>query len=151
MSFPCCDKAPLQGPITHDWSLTSLLASIALRPAAIPTTALIVTMLAVEFGIMHKKQSVTQALQAFFHVFWMALVGFAVVLAVAEATKPVASRYRPDYLQRCTGTYDPTVPANNTDWVIQPGACKGKDLAALADGKKSFPSGHSANTLSICW
>eukprot|EP00878_Enallax_costatus_P013785 GHUV01014417.1.p1 GENE.GHUV01014417.1~~GHUV01014417.1.p1 ORF type:complete len:370 (+),score=88.65 GHUV01014417.1:1172-2281(+) len=118
--------------------------------AAFPTAALVATMLAVEFGIMHKKQSLTQSLQAFCHTFWMALVGFTVVLAVTEATKPVASRYRPDFLQRCLGTYDPSIPSNSKG-IILPEECKGVDLAALADGRKSFPSGHSANTLSICW
>jgi len=41
------------------------------------------------------------AIHAVFHTLWWAIVGFAVVLAITEATKPFASRYRPDYLGRC--------------------------------------------------
>lgn len=99
---------------------------------------------------MHNKQSLTHAIQAFLHTLWMAIIGFAVVLAVTEATKPVASRYRPDFLQRCLGTYDPEVPVSGGD-IILPEECKGLSAEVLADGKKSFPSGHSSNTLSICW
>jgi hypothetical protein len=41
------------------------------------------------------------AVHAFCHTIWWAIIGFAVVLAVTEATKPWASRYRPDYMSRC--------------------------------------------------
>lgn len=44
------------------------------------------------------------AIHAVFHTLWWAIVGFAVVLAITEATKPFASRYRPDYLNRCQPT-----------------------------------------------
>jgi hypothetical protein len=33
------------------------------------------------------------AIHAFFHIIWWAIIGFAVVLAITEATKPWASRY----------------------------------------------------------
>lgn len=41
------------------------------------------------------------AIHAFCHVIWWGIIGFAVVLAITEATKPWASRYRPDYMSRC--------------------------------------------------
>lgn len=54
------------------------------------------------FAVMlPRKQSLTMALHAFFHIIWWAIIGFAVVLSITEATKPWASRYRPDYLSRC--------------------------------------------------
>lgn len=51
-----------------------------------------------------RRQSLTMAIHAFMHVIWWAIVGMAVVLAVTEATKPWASRYRPDFLSRCKPT-----------------------------------------------
>ena len=41
------------------------------------------------------------AIHAFCHTIWWAIIGFAVVLSITEATKPWASRYRPDYMSRC--------------------------------------------------
>jgi hypothetical protein len=41
------------------------------------------------------------AIHAFCHIIWWGIIGFAVVLAITEATKPWASRYRPDYMSRC--------------------------------------------------
>lgn len=48
------------------------------------------------------------SIHAMCHIIWWAIIGFAVVLAITEATKPFASRYRPDYLSRCKviGTQD---------------------------------------------
>lgn len=43
----------------------------------------------------------TMAIHAFCHIIWWGIIGFAVVLAITEATKPWASRYRPDYMSRC--------------------------------------------------
>jgi membrane-associated phospholipid phosphatase len=99
---------------------------------------------------MHAKQSLTMSVQAAVHIFFMALVGFAVVLAVTEATKPVASRFRPDFLSRCKGAN----VMNQTDvgkrldiWKD----CVASNSEEISDGRKSFPSGHSSNTLSTCW
>jgi hypothetical protein len=57
-----------------------------------PFLALLVTAAVVEFLVMRGRQSLTMSLQAFCHVVFMCVVGFAVVLAVTEGTKPLASR-----------------------------------------------------------
>jgi membrane-associated phospholipid phosphatase len=114
--------------------------------------ALIITIAIVEFGVMHAKQSITMSVQAAIHIFFMALVGFAVVLAVTEATKPIASRFRPDFLARCKGVNAQLLSTSDVgkrlDIVKD---CIGSNAEEISDGRKSFPSGHSSNTLSTCW
>eukprot|EP00775_Hariotina_reticulata_P007321 gene7321-7533_t len=113
-----------------------------------PFLAVLMTAAVVEFLIMRGQQSLTMSLQAFCHVVFMCVVGFAVVLAVTEGTKPIASRFRPDFLARCK-------PAGAKEGMSlgldTPVTCTGKDSEVLLDGRRSFPSGHSSNTLSICW
>lgn len=112
--------------------------------------ALIITIAIVEFGVMHRKQSITMSVQAAIHIFFMAIVGFAVVLAVTEATKPIASRFRPDFLSRCRGAAVLAAADVNKRLDIYKD-CVGSNKAEIEDGRKSFPSGHSSNTLSTCW
>ncbi|KAF8057151.1 PIG-K [Scenedesmus sp. PABB004] len=116
---------------------------------AYPFVALIITAAVIEFAVMWRKQSLTASIQAFLHVLFWAIIGFAVVLSITEATKPIASRFRPDFMERCRPslqgeTMAPDAVVANTD-------CTSSDKAAVADGRKSFPSGHSSNTLSVCW
>jgi membrane-associated phospholipid phosphatase len=120
-------------------------------PAALPFVALIITIVIVEFGVMHTKQSMTTSVQAAIHIFFMAIVGFAVVLAVTEATKPIASRFRPDFLSRCKGA-NPVLGAADVGKRLDIYKdCLNNNKEEIEDGRKSFPSGHSSNTLSTCW
>eukprot|EP00882_Tetradesmus_deserticola_P033513 GHRQ01038287.1.p1 GENE.GHRQ01038287.1~~GHRQ01038287.1.p1 ORF type:complete len:260 (+),score=80.69 GHRQ01038287.1:126-905(+) len=149
-------KEPNARPLTaFDPSISyphALLDTVPMAQAAgLPFAALLVTIVIVEFGAMHGKQSRTMSVQAAIHVFFMALVGFAVVLAVTEATKPVASRFRPDFLARCKGA-NPVLGAADVGKQLDIYKdCLAANKAEVADGRKSFPSGHSSNTLSTCW
>lgn len=89
------------------------------------------------------------AVHAFCHVVWWAIIGFAVVLAITEATKPWASRYRPDYMSRCKPLGVEGKPLS----IYQRTDCDPdvKQSDFVKDGRKSFPSGHSSNSMSLCW
>lgn len=119
--------------------------------AALPFVALIITIVLVEFCVMRGKQSATASVQAAIHVFFMAVVGFGVVLAVTEATKPIASRFRPDFLARCKGADSQIGAADVGKRLDIYKDCLTNNKAVIEDGRKSFPSGHSSNTLSTCW
>lgn len=115
----------------------------------IPAVALLLTAAAVEFGALYKRQSLTMAVHAFCHIVWWAIIGFAVVLAITEATKPWASRYRPDYMSRCKPLNVEGKPLS----IYQRTDCDPnvKQSDFVKDGRKSFPSGHSSNSMSLCW
>lgn len=66
---------------------------------SLPTSALLCW--CVSTAAARRKQSLTMALHATFHIIYWAIIGFMVVLAVTEATKPFASRLRPDFMSRC--------------------------------------------------
>jgi membrane-associated phospholipid phosphatase len=100
--------------------------------------------------VFYRKHSLTRALHAFGHAFFCCLTVFVLVLALTEATKPYASRLRPDFLYRCNPTNAKNVK-NATALIGYEAACGQKDEDKLKDGRLSFPSGHSSNSMSVCW
>lgn len=115
--------------------------------AGLPWLAFMLTLIGVEFGIMFRKQTLGQALQAFVHTLLWGITVFMIVLCITEVTKPYAGRLRPDFMDRCNpaaaqraGVLDPFEVAD----------CQNKEGEEIKDGRLSFPSGHSSNSMSIC-
>jgi hypothetical protein len=106
------------------------------------------TLLGVEFGILYRKQTLTAAIHAFIHTLLWGITLFVLVLCITEVTKPYAGRLRPDFMDRCNpvaaqraGVLDPFELAD----------CQNKEGEEIHDGRLSFPSGHSSNSMSICF
>jgi len=118
--------------------------------AIFPWVAFFVTVVLVEFAVFYRKHSITRAFHAFAHTFFCCLTLFVLVLALTEATKPYASRLRPDFLGRCNPTNTKNVKTV-TSLIGYEANCGEKDEDKLKDGRLSFPSGHSSNSMSVCW
>lgn len=124
---------------------------------------LILALLVVELMIFHRQHSLTVAICGIIHHIWCCLVSFLIIVAITEITKPFSGRLRPDFLARCqpSNLIDPT---SNVATVVSAHAatlgpihlgqvatnCQGSE-ETVQDGRLSFPSGHSSNSMSVAW
>jgi membrane-associated phospholipid phosphatase len=109
-------NAPLAGEFKQD--TVSVLACAMMIAAPLPL-----------LGVLHSYQK-----RSFLELHAAAstvVQGGSVQFMFVEVGKVLAGRFRPDYLSRCT-----SLGAN--------GECQNPDAHILAEGRKSFPSGHSS-------
>eukprot|EP00878_Enallax_costatus_P008186 GHUV01008559.1.p1 GENE.GHUV01008559.1~~GHUV01008559.1.p1 ORF type:complete len:495 (+),score=53.30 GHUV01008559.1:75-1559(+) len=124
---------------------------------------LIMAVIFIELILFRRQHSLTVAICGTIHHIWCCLVSFVIVVAITEITKPFSGRLRPDFLHRCqpAGIMDPSSNVATTlsqhaatfagvHFGQVAGACQ-SDEALVHDGRLSFPSGHSSNSMSLAW
>eukprot|EP00879_Flechtneria_rotunda_P000384 GHRR01000476.1.p1 GENE.GHRR01000476.1~~GHRR01000476.1.p1 ORF type:complete len:402 (+),score=52.39 GHRR01000476.1:347-1552(+) len=127
---------------------------------------LLIALLVVELVIYYKQHSLTFAITCILHHLWSCLIIFLIVVALTEITKPFSGRLRPDFLSRCHPAAQGIVgPGTNYTEVLGPNAaplgplhlgqtiddCTNPNKDEINDGRLSFPSGHSSNSMSVAW
>lgn len=115
--------------------------------AAIAFIAMFVSVLFVEVVLHWHTHSRTSRITAVLQFILGCLTAFAVVLFITEFTKRLVSRPRPDFMTRC----EPSAAANSPLSFMEAAVCTSTNTYEIAEGQLSFPSGHSANTLSVAW
>lgn len=129
-----CDDQSLMYPYRED-SVSTFMALVVL---IVPTVAIILFTEALLLKNYSQKMKIY--LRNSYNMIGCLLLGFSLCMLFIEIVKLYVGRLRPHFMTVC----QPNITTSNcSKTFITSYTCEGKDLEAIYDSRKSFPSGHS--------